>query len=266
VTRLVVVGGGRMGNALISGLLRSGWVKPGDLAIVERLEVARSEIERRYPEVRTVAEPVVADSAVLAVKPGDAEGASRALALTGVPRVLSIVAGVTLAQLESWFGPGTAVLRAMPNMPAILGAAASAVAGGARVKEEDFAWGEAVLSAFGVVARVPEGLIDSVTGLSGSGPAYVFLLAEAMVEAGVAEGIDRDVCRLLVTHTLLGSARLLAETGESPETLRAAVTSPGGTTAAGLRVLERHAIRSAVVEAVAAASERARELGREPTS
>jgi pyrroline-5-carboxylate reductase len=117
-----------------------------------------------------------------------------------------------------------------------------------------------------VVARVPESLMDSVTGLSGSGPAYVFLLAEAMVEAGVAEGIDRAVSRLLVTHTLLGSARLLAETGESPETLRAAVTSPGGTTAAGLRVLERHAVRSAIVEAVAAAAERARELGREPTS
>ncbi|HKH87664.1 MAG TPA: pyrroline-5-carboxylate reductase [Acidimicrobiales bacterium] len=266
MTRLVVVGGGRMGNALISGLLRAGWVKPEDLVIAERMEVARSEIERRYPDVRTVAEPVAADSAVLAVKPADAEGAARSLAAAGVPRVLSIMAGVTIAQLESWLGGGTTVLRAMPNMPAVLGAAASGVAGGPSVSEDDFAWGEAVLSAFGVVARVPEALLDSVTGLSGSGPAYVFLLAEAMVEAGVAEGIDRDVSRLLVTHTLLGSARLLAETGESPEALRAAVTSPGGTTAAGLRVLERHAVRSAVVEAVAAAAERARELGREPTS
>jgi pyrroline-5-carboxylate reductase len=255
-----------MGNALISGLLRSGWVKPGDLVIAERLEAKRAEIGRRYPDIRTVAEPVAAESAVLAVKPDDAETAARSLAATGVPRVLSIMAGVTIDRLESWFGAGTAVLRAMPNMPAVLGAAASAVAGGASVSEDDFAWGEAVLSSFGVVARVPEKLLDSVTGLSGSGPAYVFLLAEAMVEAGVAEGIDREVSRLLVTATLLGSARLLAETGESPEALRAAVTSPGGTTSAGLRVLERYAVRSAVVEAVAAAAERARELGREATS
>jgi pyrroline-5-carboxylate reductase len=151
----------------------------------------------------------------------------------------------------------------MPNMPAILGAAASAVAGGASASEEDLEWAEAVLSSFGVVARVPERLLDAVTGLSGSGPAYVFMLAEAMVEAGVAEGIDRDVSRLLVTHTLLGSARLLAETGESAEVLRAHITSPGGTTAAGLRVLERRSVSSAVMEAVAVAAERARELGRE---
>jgi len=261
VTRLVVVGGGRMGVALVGGLLRSGWLEPVDMAIAERLESARLELSGRFPGVAVAAEPVAADSAVLAVKPGDAEVAARAVATAGAPRVLSIMAGVPIAKLESWLPAGTAVLRAMPNLPAVLGSAASALAGGASATEEDFAWAEAVLSAFGVVARVSEASLDAVTGLSGSGPAYVFLLAEAMIEAGVAEGLDRDVCRLLVTHTILGSARLLAETGEAPATLRAATTSPGGTTAAGLQVLERRAVRAAVVDAVAAAAERAREIG-----
>jgi len=259
--RLVVVGGGRMGNALIGGLLRSGWVAASEIAVAERLASTREEIANRFPGVVVTTEPVAAKSAVLAVKPPDAEEAARSVGAAGVPRILSIMAGITLAQLESWLPPSTVVLRAMPNMPAILGAAASAVSGNSSTCEDDFAWAEAVLSSFGVVARVPEKLLNSVTGLSGSGPAYVFLLAEAMIEAGVGEGIDRDVSRLLVTQTLLGSARLLAETGESPEVLRAAVTSPGGTTAAGLRVLERHCLRSAVIEAVAAASARARELG-----
>ena len=151
----------------------------------------------------------------------------------------------------------------MPNMPAVLGAGATAVAGGPSATEDDFAWAEAVLSSFGVVARVPEKLLDAVTGLSGSGPAYVFLLAEALEEAGVTQGIEREVSHLLVVHTLLGAARMLVEMGESAATLRTAVTSPGGTTAAGLRSLERLGMRSALIEAVAAATERARELGRE---
>jgi pyrroline-5-carboxylate reductase len=252
-----------MGNALVGGLLRSGWVEAGEIAIAERLAPAREKIAHRYPGVVVVTDPVAANAAVLAVKPSDAEDATRSVGAAGVPRVLSIMAGITIGRLESWLPTSTAILRAMPNMPAVLGAAASAVAGGSSTSEDDFAWAEAVLSSFGVVARVPEKLLDAVTGLSGSGPAYVFLLAEAMVEAGVAEGIDRDVSRLLVTQTLLGSARLLAETGDSPEALRTSITSPGGTTAAGLRVLERHCLRSAVMEAVAAASERARELARE---
>ncbi len=262
VTRLVVVGGGRMGVALIGGLLRSGWIEPADITIAERLDAPRTELSGRFPGVVVRATPVAADSGVLAVKPGDAEAAARALAEVRVPKVLSIMAGVPIAKLESWLPPGTAVLRAMPNLPAVLGSAASALAGGGSVTEQDFAWGEAVLSAFGVVARVSEAALDAVTGLSGSGPAYVFLLAEAMVEAGVAEGLDRDVSRLLVTHTILGSARLLAETGDLPEVLRAATTSPGGTTAAGLQVLERRAVRAAVADAVAAAAARAREIGR----
>jgi len=261
VTRLVVVGGGRMGHALIGGLLRTGWADPGDLAVIEPRPEARHELVERYPGIQVAAEPVEAESAVLAVKPSDAEKAAKSLIATRCCRVVSIVAGVSIAHLEEWIGPGVAVLRAMPNTPAVLGAGAAALSGGQSVTEADYSWAEAVLSALGVVARLPEYQLDAVTGLSGSGPAYVFLLAEALVDAGVHEGLEREVSRLLAVQTLLGAARLLAETGDAPETLRAAVTSPGGTTAAGLRVLEAHGLRSAVIEAVAAASARSRALG-----
>lgn len=262
MTRLVVVGGGRMGAALVGGLLRSGWVSPGDLAIAEQKASTRDELCRRFEGVQVLEAPAEAESAVLAVKPHDAETAARHLARVGPPpRVVSIVAGVTIDRLQSWFGPEVAVLRAMPNLPAVLGAAASAVAGGPSAVEADFAWAESVLSSFGVVARVPEAQLDAVTGLSGSGPAYVLTLVEAMVEAGVEQGLDREASRLLVTHTVLGTARLLAETGDPPEAIRAAVTSPGGTTAAGLRALERGGFRSTLIEAVAAAAQRSRDLG-----
>jgi pyrroline-5-carboxylate reductase len=149
----------------------------------------------------------------------------------------------------------------MPNTPALVGAGAAAIAPGSRAEEADLAWAEQVLGAVGTVVRVSEGLLDAVTGLSGSGPAYVFLVAEAMVEAGVLVGLPRDVAQALAFQTLLGSARLLVESGESPEALRGAVTSPGGTTAAGLRVLEGRGVRAAFLDAVAAATERSRQLG-----
>ena len=142
-----------------------------------------------------------------------------------------------------------------------MGAGAAAIAPGRAAGEDDLAWAEGILGAVGVVQRVGEPLLDAVTGLSGSGPAYVFLLAEALIDAGVLAGLTRPVAEALVVQTLLGSARLLAETGQSAEALRAAVTSPGGTTAAGLRVLEDRGLRSALIEAVMAATERSRQLG-----
>lgn len=263
--RLCLVGGGRMGHALAGGLLRSGWIAAGEITIAERQPERRSELSRRFPGVKVASEPVPAESAVLAVKPADATAAAQAIREAGIGRVISIVAGVRCCELEEILGEGVAVLRAMPNMPAIVGAAASALSGGKSAREEDLAWAEAVLSSVGVVARVPEGLLDAVTGLSGSGPAYLFVLAEAMVEGAVAEGLDRGVARLLANQTLLGASRLLNELDEPAEELRAAITSPGGTTAAGLRVLERNGFRSAVIEAVCAAAERARQLGGGPS-
>jgi pyrroline-5-carboxylate reductase len=195
------------------------------------------------------------------VKPGDAAPAAEAAGRAGATRVLSIAAGVTTATLEAALPSGTAVVRAMPNTPALIGAGASAIAAGSAAGDADLAWAEGVLGAVGEVVRVPEAHLDAVTGLSGSGPAYVFLVAEALIDAGVLAGLPRPTSRALAVQTLLGAARLLAETGESPEVLRAQVTSPGGTTAAGLRVLEAKGVRSAVLDAVMAATERSRALG-----
>jgi pyrroline-5-carboxylate reductase len=189
-----------------------------------------------------------------------ADALARVAAL-GATRVLSIAAGVSIASLEAAAGQGVAVVRAMPNTAALVGAGAAAMSGGTSADADVLDWAEAILGAVGLVVRVPESSLDAVTGLSGSGPAYVFLVAEALTDAGVLQGLDRATSDALVRQTLLGAARLLAEGSEGPEALRAAVTSPAGTTAAGLRVLEQHAVRAALIDAVAAAAERSRELG-----
>jgi len=246
-----------MGEALLGGLLAAGW---DDLGVVEKVDVRRAELAAAFPGVTVLGDVEPADAAVVAVKPGDVRPACEALA--GTKRVLSIAAGVTIAALEDALGAGTAVVRAMPNTPALVGAGAAAIAGGSAAGEDDLAWAESVLGAVGSVVRVPEALLDAVTGLSGSGPAYVFLVAEALIDAGVLNGLPRDVSVALATQTLLGAARLLAESGDTPEALRAQVTSPGGTTAAGLRALESAGVRAAILDAVTAATDRSKELGR----
>jgi pyrroline-5-carboxylate reductase len=200
---------------------------------------------------------------IVAVKPGQVPEVARGLRVLGpdaVGRVLSIAAGVTIATVEAELGGSVPVVRAMPNTPALVGAGASAIAGGTHAEPDDLAWAEEVLGAVGIVVRVAESQLDAVTGLSGSGPAYVFLVAEALIDAGVLVGLPRDVATDLAVQTLLGSARLLAETDDDAATLRAAVTSPGGTTAAGLRALEDRATRAAIVAAVVAARDRSAEL------
>jgi pyrroline-5-carboxylate reductase len=259
--RLVVVGGGRMGEALVGGLIAGGWGREDELAVVEKLAPRRDQLSARFPKLEVAGEPVKAEGTVIAVKPGDVDAACRAVAAAGTDRVLSIAAGVRLARLEAALGPGIPTVRAMPNTPALVGSGAAAIAPGSAATDDDLAWAEGILSAVGTVVRVAEPLLDAVTGLSGSGPAYVFLVAEALIEAGVFAGLPRDVSATLAVQTLLGSARLLAETGDSPEALRAAVTSPGGTTAAGLRALESAGVRAAFLEAVVAATERSRQLG-----
>ncbi len=260
VHQLVIVGGGRMGEALLGGLLAAGR-RPADLAVVEPVGSRRQALEARFPGVTLADGPLPADGVVLAVKPGTVASAARSVGEAGCRRVLSIAAGVTIATLEAALPAGTPAVRAMPNTPALIGAGAAAIAGGSSAAEVDLGWAEEVLSAVGVVVRVEEPLLDAVTGLSGSGPAYVFLVAEALVEAGVLVGLPRDVASTLAVQTLLGSARLLAEGNEGPEALRAAVTSPGGTTAAGLAALEERAVRAAFLAAVRAAADRSRELG-----
>jgi pyrroline-5-carboxylate reductase len=258
-SRLLVVGGGRMGTALVGGLLVAGW-DAAAVTVVEADEGRRMELGRLLPGVVVTDTPAPADGAVVAVKPGDAEVACRAVAATGTPRVLSIMAGVLLSRLQSWLGPAVTVVRAMPNTPALVGAGVSVVAGGPSAGEVDLAWAEDVLGAVGTVVRLPEASLDAATGLSGSGPAYVFLVAEALIDAGVRVGLTPEVSRILAVRTLAGAGRLLLETGEDPATLRAQVTSPGGTTEAGLARLEARDLHLAVVEAVAAAATRSREM------
>ncbi|MEA3056758.1 MAG: pyrroline-5-carboxylate reductase [Actinomycetota bacterium] len=246
-----------MGEALAGGLLRAGW---DGIGIVEKLDDRRAALNELLPGVEVLGEVALADGAVVAVKPNDV--ATACAALKGTPRVLSIAAGVPIAALESALEPGTAVVRAMPNTPALVGAGAAAIAAGTAAGDDDLEWAASILGAVGEVVRVPESLLDAVTGLSGSGPAYVFLVAEALIEAGVLAGLPREVSVALTTQTLLGSARLLAESGTTPEALRAQVTSPGGTTAAGLHALESAGVRAAFLDAVLAATARSRELGR----
>jgi pyrroline-5-carboxylate reductase len=278
--RLQVIGGGKMGEALVAGLVAAGFAPVDQLRVVEKLDARSAELRERFPGLDVAAEPGGAAGHVLAVKPGDVDAACRALAsseghdpVPGVSvvteggdtrpsPVLSIAAGVTVSRLEAALAPGTPVVRAMPNTPALVGAGAAAVAAGTHAGEGELAWAESILGAVGTVVRVPEGLLDAVTGLSGSGPAYVFLVAEALIEGGVLAGLPRPIATALATQTLLGAARLLTESGDGPEALRAAVTSPGGTTAAGLRALERGGVRSAFLDAVMDATERSRELGR----
>jgi pyrroline-5-carboxylate reductase len=264
---LVVIGGGRMGSALAQGLLSAQWCGPSSLAIVETAVQQRNELVARFDGV-TVLSTLELDHVgpetgiVLSVKPDYAEGVARLAATCGARRVLSVVAGLSTARIEAAFVEPVAVVRSMPNTPVLIRKGVSAIAGGSHVSAADLDWAESILSAVGSVVRVSERHMDAVTGLSGSGPAYFYLVVEAMIEAGVHQGLSREVSRQLVLGTFEGSAALLSQSGESPEELRAQVTSPGGTTAAGLRMLEGRAVRAAFLEAVAAASERSRQLGR----
>jgi pyrroline-5-carboxylate reductase len=265
VTRVALLGGGKMGAALASGLLEADF-EPDDLAVAEVDADRRRELETRFPAVRVV--PSVAwavadaDVVVVCLKPADvAEALDAAGAALGASAlVLSIAAGVTIAALEA-AAPGRPVVRAMPNTPATIGLGAAAIASGTHANDGHLDLAEQLLGALGLVVRLPEHLLDAVTGLSGSGPAYLFLVAEALVEAGVLVGLPRPIATQLVNQTLLGASTLLAQGDEGPEALRAAVTSPGGTTAAGLRSLEAAGVRSAFIDAVVAATRRSTELG-----
>jgi pyrroline-5-carboxylate reductase len=197
---------------------------------------------------------------VLAVKPQQLE-----TALVGLPRdvrpiYLSIVAGCPLTRLRSLLGDDARLVRSMPNTPALIQAGVSAVAAGPDLPPADVDRAVAVLGAVGRVVRLPESLLDAVTGLSGSGPAYVFALIEALVDAGVAEGLPADAARELVVQTVIGAARLVEQTGESPAELRRKVSSPGGTTLAGLAALDAHGFHQALDAAVRAATARSKEL------
>jgi pyrroline-5-carboxylate reductase len=257
------VGGGNMAEAIARGLLAAG-MRPEQLRASDPLESRRTWLSGQLG-IRTSADNAAvlegADLAVLAVKPQHLGAATRGLSRAGRPLYLSIVAGATLASLRQQLGEGARVVRSMPNTPALIGAGISALATDPATDAEDLERAEAVLGAVGRVVRVPESLMDAVTGLSGSGPAYIYLFIEALTEAGLREGLPLATARELATWTALGAARMVAESGESPAALRERVTSPGGTTIAGLAALEAGGLRSALFAAVRAATQRSRELG-----
>ncbi len=260
VVEVVVVGGGNMGAALIGGMIESGAFSPDRLGVVEVVKARRGELAAMFPGVRVSAEIPPCRSAVLAVKPVDAASAASAAVAAGATRVLSIAAGVRLATLETAAGPGAAVIRAMPNTPALVGKGAAAIAAGAGADAAALDWAAAILGAVGTVDVLDESSIDVFTGVAGSGPAYLFLVAEALTDAAIAEGLDRSVAERIVRQLLLGSAVLL-DRELDPVRLRQQVTSPGGTTAAGVAVLENAGLRRIVHDAVVAATARSRELG-----
>ena len=258
--RLAVVGGGNMGAALVGGLLSAGWPAT-DVVVVEVAAERLPVLREMFPGVAVVTsfDGVRCRSALIAVKPYGVSAATAAAVAAGAERVLSIAAGVTVSTLQAAAG-SAAVVRAMPNTPALVGEGAAAICAGPTATEADLVWAEELLGAVGLVVRVSEAHLDAVTGLAGSGPAYLFLVAEALIDAGVLAGLPRATSEALVTQLFVGSSALLRDRGDAAA-LRAMVTSPGGTTAAGLRVLEEQAVRSALLEAVMAATRRSAELG-----
>jgi pyrroline-5-carboxylate reductase len=260
MAELQVIGGGKMGEALVAGLLRSGRAGT-DLLIVEKDPARVRALHEALPAVAVSDHPAPSEGTILAVKPADVPAVCELVAEAGTERVLSIAAGVTIATIERSLVAGTPVVRAMPNTPATVGVGAAAIAPGTSAGEADLEWAEDLLGAVGLVVRVEEAQLDAVTGLSGSGPAYVFLVAEALIAAGEEVGLPPEVAYDLAVQTLLGASTLLAASDVGPEALRAAVTSPNGTTAAGVAVMEELGLRATIAAGVVAATERSKELG-----
>ncbi|MFB9377462.1 pyrroline-5-carboxylate reductase [Kineococcus gynurae] len=252
-----------MGQTLLGGLLRAGR-DPGSVTVVDRRSGRGEELRRRFG-VTVVDDPTAvhdATTVVLAVKPQDLAGLLDSLAphLDPEALVVSLAAGVTTAAIESRLAPGTAVVRVMPNTPSLVDEGMAALAAGSACSDENLALAEELMRSCGHAVVLAEKHLDAVTALSGSGPAYLFYVVEAMVEAGVLLGLPRATATELVVQTLVGAGAMLRETGQHPTVLREQVTSPAGTTAAALRRLDDAGVRAAFVSAVEAAHARSREL------
>ncbi|MFE3192163.1 pyrroline-5-carboxylate reductase [Nocardia sp. NPDC059240] len=268
MTRIAVIGGGRIGEALIAGLLESGRANK-DLVVVEPVATRAELLADRFGIRATdnIADAAKsADVIVIAVKPNDVDGVVAELGKAELGDdhdqvLVSLAAGVPTARMESKLPAGFPVVRVMSNTPMLVGQGMSAIAAGRYARKEQLTLVAEMLESVGRVVTVAESQMDAVTAVSGSGPAYFFLIVEAMIDASVGLGLTRDVATQLVVQTMLGSAALLDESGQSAPELRAAVTSPAGTTAAGLRELERGAVRSAFHDALHAAKRRSMELG-----
>ena len=261
--QVAVLGAGVMGETLLSGLVRAGR-SPHSLLVGEKRPERAEELRQRYGvEVVTNRDATrKADTVVVVVKPQDMGDLLEEIApeLRPGQLVVSLAAGITTAFIESRLPDGVAVVRVMPNTPALVDEGMAAISRGSHCDEEHLLEAESLLAATGRVMRVPESQQDAVTAISGSGPAYLFFVVEAMIEAGVHLGLPRTTATELVVQTVVGSAKLLRETGEHPTVLREQVTSPGGTTAAAVRQLEDHKVRAAFLTAMEAARDRSRAL------
>ncbi|HYU85741.1 MAG TPA: pyrroline-5-carboxylate reductase [Kribbellaceae bacterium] len=264
--QVAILGAGVMGETLLSGLLRAGR-RAEDLLITERRTERADELRERYgvDVVGNADAAAKADTLVLVVKPQDMPDLLTEIGGVVHPGqlVVSLAAGITTNFIESRLPAGVAVVRVMPNTPALVDEGMAAISPGAHCDEQHLELAEGLLSATGKVVRVPEKQQDAVTAISGSGPAYLFFVVEAMIEAGVHLGLPRATATELVVQTVVGSGKLLRETGEHPVVLRERVTSPGGTTAAAIRELEDHKVRAAFLSAMEAARDRSRALAAE---
>jgi pyrroline-5-carboxylate reductase len=259
-----ILGAGQMGEALISGLLRAGRSPSGVLAVVRRPDRAAALREGYGIAVVSAAEAAKsADTLIITVKPQDMTALLDEIA-PHVPAdrlVISVAAGIPTSKIERRLGGDVPVVRVMSNTPVLVDEAMSVISAGAHAGPEHLRRAEELLRPVGKVLRIPESLQDAATALSGSGPAYVYFLVEAMVDAGILLGMPRGTALEMVTQAVYGAATMLRESGEHPVILREAVTSPGGTTISAVRELEKHGVRAAILAAIEAARDRGAELG-----
>ena len=260
--RIAILGGGRIGEALLSGLVSADW---SDIVVTARSEDRVAELHERHGvEATTSNREAVAGAAlvVVAVKPQDIDALLEDIGASLSPgqTVLSVAAAIPTAYIEARIADGVPVVRAMPNAPSVVHEGMAGIAAGSHAGDAQLALAEDVLTHLGRVVRVPEDTMDAVTALSGSGPAYFALLAEAMIEAGILLGVSREISTTLVVQTMFGTAKQLRDQGMHPVELRESVTSPGGTTIAAIRELEQAGVRAAFLNAIQAAMERSREL------
>lgn len=261
------IGVGNMGQSILKGGLESGVLEARSVYVTDAVRSQSENARERFgvrvaDDMRALAESV--DWFLFSAKPQNVVDVLPELAanLRQGQWVLSIAAGVRTLAIEAYLPNGTPVVRVMPNIAASVGAAATAICGGSAATETHLATAEALFASVGVTVRVPEQLMDAVTGLSGSGPAFVFLVIEALADAGVQNGLSFEQAKTLAAQTALGAAKMVIETDQHPSVLKTQVTSPGGTTAAGLAALERHGVRAGFADAVSDATARSRELGK----
>jgi pyrroline-5-carboxylate reductase len=264
--KIGVVGGGKMGGALVEGMLSRGLLQAAALTVSDKDEKRRAELARAYGVGVTADNREAvrgADLVLLSVKPQNMAEVLAELKgeITPQALVVSIAAGIDTAFIEERLGKGARVIRVMPNMPALIGEGAAALALGAFARSEDLLFAKQIFAAVGITVEVKENLMDAVTGLSGSGPGYAFLIIEALADGGVRMGLARETALSLAAQTLLGAAKLCLKGEKHPAELRDMVASPGGTTLAGLKALEDGKLRATLMSAVEAATRRSAELG-----